>query len=147
MYEGILAAKLCELSSSCAQLKDRTDVCRNEDADGLKASIRQISEECAESEAALKNGALNGKNPGAAALSELYLEFSERLAETVKNISGKALFDELSPSEDDAERAMLFAEYAIDFAVYAARQATLAAMTAVYKEKRLSSAEDGRGKL
>lgn len=135
--QGMFSIKLCELCRNYATLQNRIDICREADLPKLKEAISKIKDECAENDAVLKSSAKNGKNPASAAISKVYLEFSEKISDISESISGKSLFDKTSPKTDDAEGSILFAEYAIDFASQAMRQATLAAVNAIYKEKEL----------
>lgn len=130
MRQDLFFAKLDELNQALMRLEDRVRRAQSADDAQLRAEIEALRAECAAGERRLTQCAEFGR------LDEL-----RRLAQWELRLCACA--EKVLPEEQDAEMAILRAEFAMDAAIQAAGRAQLAALTAI-EQTRLEEREESR---
>lgn len=134
MQQSFLTVKLYELEQQQGKLQARIRISQNEDPEEIKKEIDKIKSECEEEDILLKQSVRASHSKAVAALAEAQLCYERRVDEIVKDIFPETIHRKASFEEDRAETAMLYAEFSIDFALRAAKNAQCAALTAVAME-------------
>ena len=143
MEQGIFSVKLYEMEQQYGKLQSRIQLCQSRDHDRISEEIRQMEDEEAESRLLLKKRMMGSGFPAAARLAQAQLTYEETVREILCEAEeGKFSREHRKPG--DPEAAILYAEYAADFATQSMNYALLAALKAV--ERQLSYEEKGREK-
>ena len=129
MAHEILSVKLYELDKAMSRVHSRIQMSECATHEQIKAQIEELRKECIENGLTLRNKLKLSKAGSVAKLSEAYGEI-EHAVEKVKKRIGQP---ELSRWDEElsVEEKILFAEYALDFAVQAANNALLISMEAL----------------
>lgn len=130
--EGMFAAKLGELEQQYDRMQSRLRLCRGKGHPDIRQELQTVTDECRENESLLQKNVEGSRSQAVAALARAQLGY----ARTVRKILDQELPEYLrsessTSSEDKAEAAALYAEYAIDFAVHSMRYALMAALRAM----------------
>ena len=125
MRQEILGAKLEELDAAMDELRVRTERAQREAPEKLRAELEALKARCAQDDEALRRCAAESRLSDMRAMARAELELSGA-AERFEQLLGQ--------NAQDGERAILCAEFAIDFARLAALHAQLAALIAICGE-------------
>lgn len=123
-YE-ILSIKMYELDKKISRLQSRIQMSESADHDRIRAEKAELQRECAESETELRHS----RNSSVAVLAESYGEIEKSIKTAVarmENADGKE-----SEESFPADEKIMFAEYALDFAMQAVNHALLVSMEAL----------------
>ena len=132
LSQEIFAIKLYELERQYADMLSRLQICQREDHQKLSEELQRAKEEYKNKELILQNNIKNSRSKAVAALSDAQLHYFNEARDILQHVLPEYLHSEDSSlSEDQAEAASLYAEYAVDFAIQSARYALIAAMTAI----------------
>ncbi len=134
MEQTILAVKLHELDRQYEKLQARIRFCQSDSYERLEEETASLQRECEEDEFLLIKRAENSRTPAAKALADAQLSYRQRIEE-IKNTEMEGLLSSGEIPEKHAEAKILYAEYCIDFAVQAVKDAMLASMLAVKEDK------------
>ena len=129
MAHEILSVKMYELDKKIGQLHSR--ILMNETASHaqIREELKILQKECAENALTLQNKLRFSKSGIVSELGKSYDEVEriiQRTKEKIEISDSKYLDDEIS-----VEEKILFAEYALDFAIQAANHALLISMEAL----------------
>lgn len=134
MRQSFLTVKLHELEQQQGKLQTGIRICQKESIEEIKKEIREVETECEEQDLLLEQSVKNACSKAVSELADAQLAYDEK----VKKISDKTLPESIcgrgSLKEGSAEANMLYAEYCIDFAIRAAKNALRAALIAVEAE-------------
>ena len=127
-YE-ILSIKMYELDKKIGRLQSRIEMSESADHDRIRTETAELRRECEENKAELANRLKRSKNGSVALLNECYEEVEsaiKKAADRMENADG-------NPAEEGCpvDEKILFAEYALDFAMQAADHALLVSMEAL----------------
>ena len=129
---GIFAGKLCELERQYEQTIRCLRCCQRSDHWEIQRALRCLWQEYRENDLLLQRSIAKSHSPAVAALSAAQLEYDLKIQEILQNELPDYVHGEDSDmTEDQAEAASLYGEYAIDFAAQAMRHALLAALSAI----------------
>lgn len=128
MAHEILSVKLCELEDRISRLSSRIHLSETADHERLQKEIKELSEECAETELTLRKKLQLSRAEMVSVLADAYKEI-EQLVKKAED----SLRKQVEGIEPDgvAEEKILLAEYALDFAAQAANRALLLSMEAI----------------
>ena len=137
LQEGIFAVKLCELEQEYGRLQSRLHLFEGKDAAQAQQEITRLQDEYRGRKLLLDERVRSSRSHAVGELAKAQLEYGQR----VERILREELPDEMhgrnqSCAEDQAKAMTLFAEYAIDFATQAMRQALGSALSAVVLHQR-----------
>ena len=127
-YE-ILSIKMYELDKKISRLQSRIQMSESADHDRIRAEKAELQRECAESETELRTRLRHSRNSSVAVLAESYGEIEKSIKTAVarmENADGKE-----SEESFPADEKIMFAEYALDFAMQAVNHALLVSMEAL----------------
>ena len=143
MEQGILTIKLNELEQQYGKLLSRIQLYQEKDHDRIRGEIRKMEEECEQMELMLERRVTGSRSEEAAGLASAQQDYSKAVAKILhEKRSGFGRAD--VPEEKEAEAAILYAEFAADFAVQSRNYALLAALTAL--DMQLTCEEKGEKK-
>lgn len=130
--EELFAVKLYELERQYGKLQSRLRLCRQNRHDKIREEWDRLQKECKEKELALQISVDSSRLPEVSELSRVQLNYC-RQAEAIlqKVIPPYVHWEEGGLTEKQTERAMLYAEYAIDFSTLAMEYALTVAMAAI----------------
>ena len=130
--QEMFAIKLYELEQQYGRMQSRLQLCQQEDHARIRQELEKAMDEYKESELLLQKNVEGSRSPAITALSNAQLEYCRTVGKILEQKLPGYLHSEVSTSSDDkAEAAALYAEYAIDFAVQSTRYALIAALTAI----------------
>lgn len=131
MHNEILLGKLKELEQKYHLLQKRIKIFQNEDHKKIHRELQKAIFELQENEQFLENCAENASSPAIIALAKAQLEYIHTTNTLLYQKLPEFLHDQDScEAEDQAEASILYAEYAIDFAVQSAQYALTASLLA-----------------
>ena len=132
---SLFAVKLHEMEKAYTRLQCRIEMCQSADRDKLLKEIDMLKDECCENTILLRKLAEGSRTPEVAELASVLLTYDQHTQSCLnKTLSQSAA------SEEQAEAAAVYAEFAIDQAIQSMKHALLAALVPV--EKQLAAAED-----
>ena len=138
------AGKFRELEEEYGRMQNRLSRCRKSSHETIRQEMRQTFSEIQKDEEALRERAENGKSPAISALSGAQLRYQKETRRILKDeLPGYLHGEDSCAAEDKAEAAMLYAEYAIDFAAQGMRQAIFAALSAADLEMDYEEGRNG----
>lgn len=138
MAHEILSLKLCQLNDRLERLHSRIRISETAGRGQLRRQIASLEQECAESEATLRDSLHRSKSGVAPALAEGY----EQMEAIIRDANRRAQAAAAGADPQAAvEEQLLMAEYALDFAQQAADRALLLSMKAI--DAQLSRQEEG----
>ena len=156
--ENIFAAKLRDLEKEYRSLSERLISIQGKTQQELQSQLHDIRRECYEYDMQLEQSAANCSSPAIASLAKIQLEYGENMAELLRKklpyemhsggavIRGSEEGGTRNKAEaeiwDRAEATALYAEYTIDFAGQAIRQAMIAAISATLLQSQAQELED-----
>ena len=130
--EGMFAIKLYELEQQYGRMQSRLRLCQQEDHPKIRQELQKAIDEYKENELLLQKNVEGSRSPAVAALAGAQLEYCRTVRKILERELPNYLRSEANTaSEDKAEAAALYGEYAIDFAVQSARYALIAALKAM----------------
>ena len=122
---GIFAGKLCELERQYEQTIRCLRCCQRSDHWEIQRALRCLWQEYRENDLLLQRSIAKSHSPA-------QLEYDLKIQEILQNeLPGYVHGEDSDMTEDQAEAASLYGEYAIDFAAQAMRHALLAALSAI----------------
>lgn len=128
---GIFDNKLCELERQYRQTIDRLRLYQQKSHGEVRKELQAVWQECRENELLMQKNVAGSRSPAVAALAEAQLEYDLKIQHILRDELPGYLHGEGSGrTEDQAEAAGLYGEYAIDFAAQAMRHALLAVLSA-----------------
>ena len=129
---GIFAGKLCELERQYEQTIRCLRCCQRSDHREIQRALRCLWQEYRENDLLLQRSISKSHSPAVAALSAAQLEYDLKIQDILQNeLPGYVHGEGSDVTEDQAEAASLYGEYAIDFAAQAMRHALLVALSAI----------------
>lgn len=132
MKQEVFSFKLYELEQEYDKMRSRLKSFQSGSHEDIRLHRRQLMEECRENDILLESRVRSGRSPAVTALSEAQLAYRTRSKQILEQELPVYMHsDNGDKHEEQAEAAALYAEYAIDFAVQATRQALLAALSAM----------------
>lgn len=130
--QEIFSFKLYELEQQYNKMRSRLKLYQNDNHEEVQLHRRQLMDECRENDILLENRVQSSRSPAITALSEAQLAYCTRSRQILEQELPVYMHsDNGDRKQEQAEAAALYAEYAIDFAVQATRQALLAALSAI----------------
>lgn len=141
MAHEILSVKLYELDKKLGQVHSRIQMSESANHTQIRAEVEALKKECAESELTLRNKLKFSKAGMVAELAESYSEV-EQIIHKVKEKIGTPAAGQWN-DEFSVEEKILFAEYALDFAMQAANHALLISMEALDAQMTQQEKEEG----
>ena len=130
--EGMFAVKLYELEQQYGRMQSRLRLCQQEDHAKIRQELQMATDEYKENELTLQRNVEGSRSPAVAALAGAQLAYYRAAGKILEQELPDYLRSETSSaSEDKAEAAALYGEYAIDFAVQSTRYALIAALQAM----------------
>lgn len=129
MAHEILSVKLYELDKNISQVHSRIQMSESEDHAQIQAEVKALQRECMEQELTLRNKLQFSKAGVVASLFEAYRKVEEIVSEERAKIKNPDLDPRTGACS--VEDKILFAEYALDFAMQAASNALLISMEAL----------------
>lgn len=129
MAHEILSVKLCELDEKIRRIHSRVQMSESALHGQIAGEITELRKECEETEEMLWEELKFSQSDTVSGISEAYGEV-QQIIQKMKDKMNEPVQD----NEDEAslvERKILFAEYALDFAMQAANQALLISMEAI----------------
>ena len=129
MAHEILSVKLYELDKTLDRVHSRIQMSECESHEQIKAEAESLRKECEENRLTLINRLQFSKAGSVARLSEAYKEIVQT-AKKVKDRIGDPASNNWN-EELTVEEKILFAEYALDFAMQAANNALLVSLEAL----------------
>ena len=142
MVEGILSVKMREMESQMDLLRKRIRICEAAPSDRIREEADELRRECMQEAVFLQNRLQHTKAAVSCGLAESYREMEQVIGRAQEKIKKFAVIPE--DTEEIAERKILLAEYALDFAMQAADHALLAAFDA--RKAQLSCQEKEKEK-
>lgn len=128
---GIFDNKLCELERQYGQTISRLRLYQRKSHEDVRQELQAVWQEYRENELLMQKNVAGSRSPAVAALAEAQLEYDLKIQHILRNELPGYLHGEGSGrTEDQAEAAGLYGEYAIDFAAQAMRHALLAVLSA-----------------
>lgn len=144
LSEDIFAVKLYEMERQYGRLQTRLQVCCREDHEKVRQELEQAKREYQERTLLLRQNVENSRSQGVSALAAAQLECQQKSEKLLKTQLAKSLHSEgTTETEDQAEAAALYAEYAMDFSTMAMQYAFLAALSALDLQLDLEEAQKG----
>lgn len=134
MQQSFLTVKLNELENEQGRLLARIRLCQKEDAQVIRKEKEKIRTECEEEDLLLQHDVDAAHSKAVSALAEAQLAYNKKIDEITENILPESIHGRESYPEDKAEARMLYAEFCIDFAVRAEKNALRAALEAIESE-------------
>lgn len=129
MAHEILSVKLCELEDQLSRLSSRIHLSETAGHERLQSEIKELAEECAETELTLQKKLCMSRAEILSTLASTYREIEQIIQTTQSKLKMQA------SSRDDmdaiTEEKILLAEYVLDFVVLAANRALLLSMEAI----------------
>ncbi len=130
--QEMFAIKLYELEQQYGRMQSRLQLCQQEDHARIRQELEKATDEYKENELLLQKNVAGSRSPAVPALANAQLTYFQTVRQILEQKLPNYLHSEASTSSDDkAEAAALYAEYAIDFAVQSTRYALIAALTAI----------------
>ena len=129
MTQDIFDVKLCELDEKISKLHGRIHSAENSGHETIRQEIQKLRRECTEMTNDIRIRLKFSKNNDLIPLSRAYGEIEHAIQRMEEECQEE-------PADDKgegylAERKILFAEYALDFAIQAADRALLLSMEAI----------------
>ncbi len=134
MGQSFLTVKLHELEQQQGKLQTGIRISQRGNPEEIKKEIRRLRTECEEEDILLKQSIKNVHSKAVSALSEAQLSYDKKEMEIVDKILSEFISGNDSFLEEKAEAAMVYAEFSIDFAIRASKNALRAALSAIAQE-------------
>ena len=131
LESGMFAVKLEELDREYGRLRRRLAQCLGADHQRVREILRDVLDECRESDCLLRRSAEGCRCRAVAELAGAQRDYARRTGEILREEMPHLMPGENGPQEEQAEAAALYAEYAMDFAVQSMRDALAAALAAL----------------
>lgn len=128
-YPGLFAIKLKEMEKAYLHLQCRLEVCQQESYENIHREVEQAKTDEMEYDVLLKKAVQGSRTPLVSQLAQAQLTYNQ----TARSLLDAAAGEGKSPDEQ-AEAAAVYAEFAIDRAVYGMNHALHAAMIAMEKQ-------------
>lgn len=129
---GIFSAKLHELERQYGQTVSRLRLYPQAEHEEVCRELNRLWQEFRENELLMQKNVAGCHSPAVAALAAAQLEYDLSVEHILKDeLPGYLHSEGNDRSEDQAEAASLYAEYAIDFAAQSLRHALLAVLSAI----------------
>ena len=135
MQQSFLTVKLCQLEQQQGKLQAGIRITQKENLEKIKRKIDEIEEECKEEDILLEQSSGNVRSKAVSALIDAQLEYDKKIKEITKQILPESIHKKGEYREEKAEAALLYAEFSIDFAMRASKNALYAALNAIALEK------------
>lgn len=137
---GLFAIKLYELEQQYGRMQSRLRLCQQDDHPKIRQELQTAIDEYKENELLLQRNVEGSRSSAVAALAQAQLKYFRTVREILERELPESLHSEANTSsEDRAEAAALYTEYAIDFAAQSMRYALISALKAM--DLQLSSEE------
>lgn len=135
MQQSFLTVKLCQLEQQQGKLQAGIRITQKENLEKIKRKIDEIEEECKEEDILLEQSSGNVRSKAVSALIDAQLEYDKKIKEITEQILPESIHKKGEYREEKAEAALLYAEFSIDFAMRASKNALYAALNAIALEK------------
>lgn len=133
LNQEIFAIKLYEMEKQYGKIQSRIHICGQEDQEKVRAELQKAMDEYHEQSLFLQNNVERSRSKAVTELARTQLECSKKMEAllTEGKIAQYLHSEKNSQTEDQAEAATLYAEYAIDYAVQTMQYALIAALSAM----------------
>ena len=129
---GSFDNKLWDLEEQYGQTISRLRLYQRKSHGEVRQELQAVWQEYRENELLMQKNVAGSRSPAVAALAEAQLEYDLRIQHILRSeLPGYLHGENTGRTEDQAEAASLYGEYAIDFAAQAMRHALLAVLSAV----------------
>ncbi len=131
--QTLFAAKLDEMERQYEEMKSRIQICEQENREQIRQELEKAKEGYRQHTKMLQKGVKGSRSEAVAALTQLQLEYGQKMEELRNNglLNQYMHVEKASQTEDRAEAAALYAEYAMDYAVQTIQYALIAALSAM----------------
>lgn len=135
--QGIFSVKLCELEQEYGRLHSRIQLFQEKSTNQLRSELARLRDEYREQNLLMDERIRTCRSPSAASLAAAQLEYDKRVEQILtEELPNFMRGRNQTSTQDQAEAACLYAEYAIDFATQAMRHALIAALSAMILQQR-----------
>lgn len=134
MQQSFLTVKLHDLEQQHGRMLARIRTCQKKDTEEIQKEIDRIFEETEEQDFLLQQNVENACSKAVIALSKAQLSYDKDICEITDHVMPEAMHGRESLKEELAEEKMLYAEYCIDFAAQAVRNAYVASLSAIKEQ-------------
>lgn len=131
MQQSFLTVKLHELERQHGKLQTRIRICQKDNIAEIKKEIERVQEECEEQDMLLKQSVESAHSRAVVALAKAQSSYDENIKEIVGKVLPESMHGGDSVWEELAEEKMLYAEYSIDFAIRAVKNAMQVSLEAI----------------
>ena len=130
MEQGIFSVKLYEMEQQYGKLQSRIQLCQSKDHERISEEIRQMEDEEAETSLLLQKRIKGSGYPAAARLAQAMFTYENSVKEILREAEN-GNYSREHRKTGDPEPAILYAEYAADFATQSMRYALRASIQAL----------------
>ena len=134
MKQSFLTVKLYDLERQFGKLQTGIRICQKQNPEEIQKEIDKIQVECREEDMILKQSVENARLEAISALADAQRTYDESVEKILQKIVPESLRGKSPYREEKADMDMIYAEYCIDFAIRASRNALCAALSAVESE-------------
>lgn len=131
MRQSFLTVKLHELENQHGKLQTRIRLCQKESREELQNELKRVQEECEEQDLLLEQSVENAHSKAVTALAKAQYTYDETVKEITEKVLPESMHGRDSFQEEEAEEKMLYAEYSIDFAIRAVKNALQTSLAAI----------------
>lgn len=131
MQQSFLTVKLYELEKQHGKLQAGIRICQKESLKEIRREIARVREECEEQDFLLNQSIETSHSKAVTALADAQVSYDETVKTIVEKVLPEAMHGKDSMKEELAEEKMLYAEYSIDFAIRAVKNALQTSLEAI----------------
>ena len=118
--KSVFAYKLYEMEEQYGKLQCRIRICEQGDRQKIHSELEKAEDEYKENTLLLEKKARACRSPAVTRLTQAQIDYRRKIGDTMKKQVIKDLHSEEStPEQDEREADMLYAEFAMDFALTA----------------------------
>lgn len=134
MQQSFLTVKLHDLEKEHGRMLTRIRICQKKNVGEIRQEIDRIKEENEEQTMLLQQSVETACSKAVTALASAQLSYNKEIQYITEQVIPAAMHGKNSFKEEQAEAKMLYAEYCIDFAAQAVRNAYLASLSAIEEQ-------------
>lgn len=135
MQQSFFSVKLYELEKQHEEMLNQIRLCQSENIDKIDEEVKKIKRECTQQNSLLQEYAKNTHSKIVSELADAQISYNQNIKEISKKIRPEIIHHKGCLKEEIAEEKMLYAEFSIDFAVQAIRNAYMFALSAIKEQK------------
>ena len=134
--DSIFAVKLYEMEEQYGKLQCRIRLCEQGGSGKIHSELKKAEEEYKENTMLLEEKARSSRSLAVQRLIRAQLDYRQKTEDLMKDDIIKDIHSEdSSPEEDKTEADLLYAEFAMDFAMLAMQQALISALAALDRQE------------